>query len=109
MADTIDSGKIFFHISDITGQICMGFEVDTPEKGQQHAHCIRLSDKDLVKKVIDEQPKHSVAQPDLFLKIAKMGMMLLFFRGNCIKPNSNTEISQKDLPNSRGFDKYPPF
>ena len=36
MADTIektvDSGKTFFDISFNTGQICMGFQADTPEK-----------------------------------------------------------------------------
>ena len=51
MADTIeknvDSGKTFFDISINTGQICLGFEIDTMEKWQQHAHCMWLSDKDL--------------------------------------------------------------
>ena len=28
----VDSGKTFFDISVNTGQICMGFEADTPEK-----------------------------------------------------------------------------
>ena len=36
MTDTIlkpfDSGKTFFDISVNAGQICMGFEADTPEK-----------------------------------------------------------------------------
>ena len=36
MADTIEktvnSGKTLFDISVNTGQICMGFEADTPEK-----------------------------------------------------------------------------
>ena len=52
MADTIekniDSGKTFFDISVNTGQICIGFEADTLKKWQQHAHCMWLSDKDLV-------------------------------------------------------------
>ena len=29
---TVDSGKTLFDISVDTGQICMGFEADTPEK-----------------------------------------------------------------------------
>ena len=50
--NTIDSGKTFFDISVTTGQIGMEFEADTPQKWQQHAHCMRLSDKDLVKKLL---------------------------------------------------------
>ena len=46
MADTseytVDSGKISFDISGITGQICMRFEADTPEKEEHHTHSIRL-------------------------------------------------------------------
>ena len=30
----VNSGKTFFDIFVNTGQICMGFEADTPEKGQ---------------------------------------------------------------------------
>ena len=48
----LDSGKTFFDISVNASQICMGFEADTPEKRQQHGHYMRLSDKDLVKKVL---------------------------------------------------------
>ena len=44
--------QAFFDISVNTGQICMGFEADTPKKWQQQAHCMRLSDKNLVKKLL---------------------------------------------------------
>ena len=48
----INSGKTFLDISVNTGQICLCFEADIPpKKRQQHAHCMRLSDKDLVKKL----------------------------------------------------------
>ena len=54
MADTIikpfHPAKTFFNISVNIGQIYIGFEADTPEKCKQHAHSMRLSDKDLVKK-----------------------------------------------------------
>ena len=53
----VDSGKTFIDISVNTGQICKGFEADTPEKLQQHAHCMRLLDKDLVKKLLTRNPK----------------------------------------------------
>ena len=51
------SGNTFFYISINTGQICMGFEADTLEKRQQHAHCMQLSDKDLVKKLLASNRK----------------------------------------------------
>ena len=40
--------RLSFDISINPGQICMGFEADTPERLQQRAHCMRLSDQDLV-------------------------------------------------------------
>ena len=52
MEDTCPE-KSFFDISFNSGQICIGFKADTPEKWQQHVHRIRLSDIDLV---IDKQP-----------------------------------------------------
>ena len=58
----VDSGKTFFDINVNTCQICMGFEADTPEKRQQHAHRMQLSHQDLVKKVIDERPKKLVTR-----------------------------------------------
>ena len=48
----VDSGKTSFDISVNTGQILMGFEEDTPAKLHQHAHHMRLLDKDLVKKLL---------------------------------------------------------
>ena len=53
----VDSGKTFFDISVNTGQICMGFEAEIPEKLKQQAHRMRLSDKDLVKKLLTSNRK----------------------------------------------------
>ena len=54
MADTIentvDSGMTFFDISVKAGQIYMALEADIPGERPQHAHCMRLFDKDLVNK-----------------------------------------------------------
>ena len=52
LKNTVDSGRTFFDISVKISQICMCVEADTPEKVQQHAHCMRLSDKDLVNKLL---------------------------------------------------------
>ena len=44
-----------------------------------------------------------------------MGMLLSFFRGICLKPHANLisiigNIQESlTIPESRGFDKYPPF
>ena len=57
LKNPVNSGKTFFDISVNTGQICMGFEADTPEKRQQHAHCMGLSVKDLVKKLLTSNRK----------------------------------------------------
>ena len=61
MEDTIekpiDLGKTLFDNSVNTGQICMGFEADTSEKIQQHAHCMPLLDQDLVKKLLTSNRK----------------------------------------------------
>ena len=50
----------------------MGFEVDTPDKGQQHAHHMRLSCKDLAKKLLTNRKN---------LKVAKDGHMSFSFHG----------------------------
>ena len=52
-----NSGKTFFDISVNTGQICMGFKADTPEKWQQQANHKQLLDKDLVKKLLTSKRK----------------------------------------------------
>ena len=43
-----DSGKTLFDISVNTGQICMKFEADTPQKLLKYAHLIKFSDKKLI-------------------------------------------------------------
>ena len=53
----LDSGKTFFDISVNTDKICIEFEADIPEKWQTHAHCMQLSDKDLVKKLLTSNRK----------------------------------------------------
>ena len=60
MADTIEKHcqfKTFFDISVNTGQICMRFEAYTPRRNPQHTHRMRLSDKDLVKKLLTNNRK----------------------------------------------------
>ena len=52
----VDSGKAFFDISVNTGQICIGFEADTPEKGRSG------------QKVIDEQPKNQLLVNNSFTR-----------------------------------------
>ena len=42
-----DSGKTLFDISVNTGQICMKFEADTPQK-LKYAHLTKFSDKKLI-------------------------------------------------------------
>ena len=57
---TIENPSIqvdFFYISVNTDQIGIGFEADTPEKWQKHAHCMRLSDKNLFKKLLTSNRK----------------------------------------------------
>ena len=49
---TVDSGQTFVDISVNTGRICTRLEADTPGKWQQQAHCMRLTDKTLVKKLL---------------------------------------------------------
>ena len=43
-----DSGKTLFDISVNTGQICMKFEADTPQKLLKYAHLIKFPDKNLI-------------------------------------------------------------
>ena len=43
-----DSGKTLFDISVNTGQICMKFEADTPQKLLKYAHLTTFSDKKLI-------------------------------------------------------------
>ena len=43
-----DSGKTLFDISVNTGQICMKFEADTPQKWLKYAHLTKFSDKKLI-------------------------------------------------------------
>ena len=43
-----DSGKTLFDISINTGQICMKFEADTPQKLLKYAHLSKYSDKKLI-------------------------------------------------------------
>ena len=61
MADTIEnpinSGKTFFDSFVDIGQISLGFEADTSESWQQHAHCMRLTDKNLIKKLLTSNRK----------------------------------------------------
>ena len=45
----VDSGNTFFDIFVKTGQVCMGFEANAPAKGRQHAYCMRLLGKDMLK------------------------------------------------------------
>ena len=59
LKNLVESGKTFFDISVNTGQICKEFKADTLEKRQQHAHRMRLSDKDLVKKLLTSNRQRS--------------------------------------------------
>ena len=43
-----DSGKTLFDIAVNTGQICMKFEADTPQKLLKYAHLTKYSDKKLI-------------------------------------------------------------
>ena len=43
-----DSGKTLFDISVNTGQICMRFEADTPQKLLKYAHLTKFPDKKLI-------------------------------------------------------------
>ena len=43
-----DSGKTLFDISVNTGQICIIFEADTPQKLLKYAHPPKFSDKKLI-------------------------------------------------------------
>ena len=43
-----DSGKTLFNISVKTGQICMRFEADTPQKLSKYAHLTKFPDKKLI-------------------------------------------------------------
>ena len=43
-----DSGKTLFDISVNTGQICMRFEADTPQKLLKYAHLSNFPDKKLI-------------------------------------------------------------
>ena len=43
-----DSDKTLFDISVNTGQICMNFEADTPQKILKYAHLTKSSDKKLI-------------------------------------------------------------
>ena len=54
-----DSGKTLFDISVNTGQICMRFEADTPQKLLKYAHLTKFPDKKADLKVIDEQTHFS--------------------------------------------------
>ena len=93
---TVDSGKTLFDISVDTGQICMGFEADTPEKGQLQAFCMRLSDKDLVKKLLRSNRKIWLLVNNFLTKSLKIDMLLSFFRGICFKLHTNlTSINGK--------------
>ena len=53
----IDSGKTFYGTSDNIAQIDTGFKADTQENRQQHVQRMRLSDKDLVKKLLTSNQK----------------------------------------------------
>ena len=59
LKNLVYSGKTFFDISVNTGQICMGFEADTPENdsNMEHANCMGVSDKNLVKKLLTSNRK----------------------------------------------------
>ena len=50
-----DSSKTLFDISVNTGQMCMKFEADTPQKILKNAHLTIFPDKKADLKVIDEQ------------------------------------------------------
>ena len=50
-----DSGKTLFDISVNTGQICMRFETDTPQKWLKYVHLTKFPDKKADLQVIDEQ------------------------------------------------------
>ena len=52
-----DSGRTFFDISLNTDQIGIGFEADTHEKMTATCHRMRLSDKDLGKKLLTSNRK----------------------------------------------------
>ena len=83
----------------------MGFEVDTPEKGQQQTYCMRLPDKYLVKKLLTSNRKDLVEKlltsnrkfgcssitflPDLCPKVAKDTHVDVIFRGICFKSHVN--------------------
>ena len=43
-----DSGKTLFDISVNTGQICMRFEADTPQKLLKYAHLTKFPGKKLI-------------------------------------------------------------
>ena len=62
-----DSNKTFFDNYVDTGQICMGFKTDTPEKIRQHEHLMRISNKDLIEKLLTT--KHIFSARDLQSKV----------------------------------------
>ena len=66
MADSCQNTS-FFDISVNNDRICMGFEADTPAKWKQHVHFERLSDKDLVKKLLVNN-RISVARQNFFTR-----------------------------------------
>ena len=90
----INSGKTFLDISVNTGQICLGFEADTPQKRQQHAHCMRLSDKDLVKKLFTSNRVNNFLTTSL-TECRKDGHATFIFRGTCFKSHANMIIAKK--------------
>ena len=47
-----DSGKTLFDISVNTGQICMKFEADTPQKLLKYAHLTKFPDKKLIERLL---------------------------------------------------------
>ena len=90
---TVDSGQIFFDISVNTGRICKRLEADTPGKWQQQAHCIRLTDKTLVKKLLTGN--------FLCQKVAKDGHVAFLFPGYLLQtPRQSDQYVRKYHKNS---------
>ena len=105
----------FFDISVNTDQIDMGFEADTPWKKKAACSACRLSDKDLVKKVLMNNRIFRLLNQIFVWKSHTLRMLLSIFWGSATNPMPIiwpvlTEISNKVLPESKGFfQKYQPL
>ena len=96
----------------------MGLEADTPEKWKQHVDLLQVSDKDLVKKLLTSNQKirllfNNFLTRSLSVSRIQWACFCHFFGVSASNPMQIwpvlTEISKKVLPESSGFDKYPPF